>query len=145
MFRKLVFILVLASLTAGCGQSRPVEQGASGSRGTTTPFSGPAPQSTVTTSPAPLPTVESPAAVATSQLRPDDATAFLNSAFQTSSKLRPISTLRLLIATYARAKALHRLIRTECTTKLYVRTSDAIRAEAITEGLSLDEIERILI
>ena len=31
------------------------------------------------------------------------------------------------------------------TTKLYDRTSDAIRAEAITEGLSLDEIERILI
>jgi Tfp pilus assembly protein PilF len=32
MARKLIFILVLASLTAGCGQSRPVEQGTSGSR-----------------------------------------------------------------------------------------------------------------
>ena len=32
------------------------------------------------------------------------------------------------------------------TTELYDRTNDAIRAEAIiTDGLSLDEIERILI
>ena len=77
MFRKLVFILVLASLTAGCGQSRPVAQGEAGSRGTATPFSEPTPQSTVTTSPAPFATGESPAAMASSQLRPDDATAFL--------------------------------------------------------------------
>ena len=34
MVRKLIFILVFASLTAGCGQSRPVEQRASSSRGT---------------------------------------------------------------------------------------------------------------
>jgi tetratricopeptide (TPR) repeat protein len=32
MARKLIFILVLAALTAGCGQSRPFESGLSGSR-----------------------------------------------------------------------------------------------------------------
>jgi tetratricopeptide (TPR) repeat protein len=32
MVRTLIFILVLASLVAGCGQSRPVEQGTPGGR-----------------------------------------------------------------------------------------------------------------
>ncbi len=67
MVRKLIFILVLVSLTAGCGQSR-----------TATPFSEPTPQAAVTTSPGSSATVETPTAAAGSQVRPDDPTTFFD-------------------------------------------------------------------